>query len=168
MEGIIIGVDPGLKGGVAIIDDNLGLLNAFPIPTISETKRVGKKDRTFNRVDNNKLFSLIQDEISTHYGKKIIGIIEDVTGRSRDSASNSFRFGESFGCLLCVLDLLCHEIRRIHPATWKNSYGLFKSGKKGSFDMATKMAGHNKFWPLKKHDGVAEAFLIASTQRGLI
>jgi hypothetical protein len=86
-------------------------------------------------------------------------IVERVSAMPKQGVSSSFKFGVGFGSVLGVLQALQLPFDFVTPAKWKGDLKLGKD-KKASLHKARLL------WPtadlhLEKHDGRAEALLIA-------
>jgi crossover junction endodeoxyribonuclease RuvC len=88
------------------------------------------------------------------------GFIENVHAMPRQGVSSSFQFGRMFGGAELVLQSTCLRVFHVTPQAWKKHFGL-GSDKNASIAMATLLFGTDQHWKLKKHEGVAEAALIA-------
>jgi len=99
---IICGIDPGKKGGLAILDES-DLISVIPMPLIDDS------------VD----FKLVKDFLIKHKPSKII--IEAVHAMPRQGVCSMFNFGFSTGGLhgvCCALDL---PITTVQPRTWQKT-----------------------------------------------
>lgn len=150
----ILGLDPGLKGGLAWYDGTT--LVAMYTPVLSETFIKNGKKQTRNILD----LVMIRDLIEEH--KPDYAVLEKVAARSGQGVTSMFRFGQGFGELRGIMTALRLPFKEVTPQTWKRSYEL-ASDKADSLQIAREL------WPehakacfrLKKQDGVAEAALIA-------
>lgn len=151
---IIIGIDPGLSGAIAELDR--GTILVSDMPTFSVTR--GKKTRRF--VDPVQLTILLRDLFNPDHI-----ILEEVAAMPGNGAVSMFSFGRSFGVVEGVIGALGIPITYVRPAVWKRAMGL-TADKGQSQLLATRLfpldAGQ---WPLKKHDGRAEAALLAEYGR---
>lgn len=86
---MIIGIDPGLQGAVAILSD-ADLVSVHDMPT----KKVGKK----KKIDGSALKELIKD--ADHV------CLEDVGSRPGQGIVSAFTFGEGFGLIKGVCESL--------------------------------------------------------------
>lgn len=149
----IMGIDPGLKGGVAFYDGTE--LRVFATPVVSESfVKNGKKSQR-NLMDLNMLVTLIREHEPDE------AFLEKVAARSGQGVTSMFRFGTNYGefrGVLAAFKLTWHEVT---PQEWKRAYGL-TSEKDGSLETARGLFPDNGLdFKLKKHDGLAEAALIA-------
>ena len=160
MKNLILGVDPGLSGAIAFYNLETKNLNAvIDLPILSET--TASTGRIHRRVDARKLTdTLLPFKLS---GRIAGAMIEEVGAAPHQGLSSTFNFGYSAGILEGVLSALGIEINFIKPAVWKLSYGLSRD-KEESRIMAIRLFTANAMngsFALKKHDGRAEAALIA-------
>lgn len=148
----ILGVDPGIKGALALLDvKNKVLTHVFDLPTTP----TGIKSRL--TIDGAKL-SLLVSEFCNDIE---FCIFEDVHSSPNDGVVGAFSFGKSTGILLGVLQSYLLPIIPVAPSVWKNVFGL-SSNKDESRHMASrKYPAFKEKWNLKKHDGRAEAALLA-------
>lgn len=159
---LTFGIDPGLSGAIAT------LLDGEPGPILDmPTRRVG----AHSEVDAAALAAWIRGVRQQHAGAYVSACMERVQGRQGWGATEGFRFGESSGKVKAVLEAMGIPYTLVSPVTWKRRYGLLKSDKDDSRQLALQRfpsAAH--LLNLKKHDGRAEALLIAlwhdSTQNG--
>ena len=146
---IIMGVDPGSKGGLSIIKNCSNKL-----PKIIFFKRMpvvsiyGKKI-----VDTLKICG----DLSKY--KIDIAIIEKVHAMPRQGVTSSFQFGRSFGGIEALCYIFAKRVDYVAPAVWKKAIGL-GSSKKDSLDMARLKFGNQDVWKIKSNDGIAEASLL--------
>lgn len=146
---IIMGLDPGISGGISVIETNQSklpkILYSLKMPVVS---MYGKKI-----VDTKKVYeSLINYKID-------ISIIEKVHAMPRQGVTSSFQFGRSFGAIETLAYLLSQRVDYVAPAVWKKHLGVGAS-KKDSLDLARLKFGNNDIWNKKTNDGIAEASLL--------
>ena len=146
---IIMGLDPGISGGISVIETNQNklpkILYSLKMPVVS---MYGKKI-----VDTKKVYeSLINYKID-------ISIIEKVHAMPRQGVTSSFQFGRSFGAIETLAYLLSQRVDYVAPAVWKKHLGVGAS-KKDSLDLARLKFGNNDIWNKKTNDGIAEASLL--------
>lgn len=155
---IWIGIDPGLQGALAVVSND-GLINVIDMPKASE--RHGKESR--DRICSHSL----RDELLTiqhAHGKIRVAVVELVGPMPKQGVTSVFRFGYGCGQLEGVLAALCIPTEYVKPQTWKKALGL-------GADKAQSLALARAKWPyadcftLKKHDGRAEAALLAEYGR---
>jgi len=149
---LTIGIDPGLHGAIAIIDQSGELVSVTDLPFVH--------DKSLAWVDGDALQVMLLNALS---GRPARAYVERVSSMPGQGVASSFAFGLGFGSVLSVLQAMLIGMVLITPATWKRSYGLGKE-KRASLHKARLM------WPradlrLMKHGGRAEALLIAEYGR---
>ena len=169
-----IGVDPGLHGGIATINQE-GIVTAIPIPTI--TTQINGKDRTtYNHTEVGNIFREL--------GKQVcFAVLEEQQPRPvfyKDKQGKVKKQGATSlyttGCGFCLLKQaltdfgISHEI--IPPKDWQKTFGI--SGNKGntkkqSIEICKRLFPDLSLLPTSKSrkdsDGLADAALIAEFAR---
>lgn len=155
---LIIGCDPGINGAIAALD-NGRLAAVHDMPTLSI--KVGGKNR--NVVDENQLNVVIRGLLA----ECVVGgndhhfVLEEVGAMPNEGAVGAFSFGRGYGAIRGVLAGLQVPRTHIRPDIWKRQLKLRK-GKDASRQRAMELFPEwTKNFSLKKHDGRAEAALIA-------
>ena len=147
---IVVGIDPGLGGAIALYDRIAEeLVSVEDMPTF-ETVR-GRR-----LVDAYALAGMLRQTTPQ------LVVVELVASRPKQGVASSFNFGVSAGKVEGVCAGLMFPISYVTPMSWKKSVGIpAGSDKQVSRARASQLFGNDKFWPLKKHDGRAEAALLA-------
>lgn len=145
---LIIGIDPGLSGALAILDADGTFESVHDLPIIRDAKLAW--------VDGNELQSIILGALG---GRTACAVIERVSSMPAQGIASSFQFGVGFGSILGVIQALHIRIELVTPAVWKRSYGL-STDKHASLHKARLLFPTAELH-LAKHDGRAEALLIA-------
>jgi len=147
---MIIGIDPGITGGIAIIKNTDVILHK--IPTI---ERSAKKE-----VDVISLYEILASCQATIY-------IERVWSMPKQGVSSMFSFGKTFGMILATAVLTENRIILVMPKTWQKAiHGKAKGDAKERTLKAIK-----KLYPnvsllatprsSKPHGGLVDALAIA-------
>ncbi len=149
---VILGIDPGARGAIAVLGEEGTLIGLHDMPAIKI--KVGKTIR--ERFSSHGFRDLIK---SIPHIKMVV--IERVGGMKSDGGSAAFTFGYACGGVEGVLVTLDIPIAFITPQRWKKHYSL--SSDKGTARMIAM-----QIWPNQaasfarvKDDGRAEAALIA-------
>jgi crossover junction endodeoxyribonuclease RuvC len=148
----ILGVDPGVRGAVAVIELNDDavpqLIDAADIPTVG----TGAKER----VDVLWLRVWIQTHRPDCAG------IERAQAMPKQGASSGFKYGRATGALEAVLACCEVPFELIEPSVWKRARHLRGGDKEGARQLALQMfpAQHAAFARKRDHQR-AEAALIA-------
>ena len=86
----IIGIDPGLSGAIAILENNK-VLNIFDMPVMSE----GKKNK--RQLNSALLVSLLKDNIDKD--DEVAVVVEQVNAMPGQGVTSMFNFGQTFGAI---------------------------------------------------------------------
>jgi crossover junction endodeoxyribonuclease RuvC len=148
MTALTIGIDPGLSGAVAVLDQAGDLVSVTDLPVI--------RDLSLAWIDGGSLQSIILDALQ---GRQARAIVERVSSMPGQGVASSFQFGVGFGSVLSVLQAMHIAIEFVTAAVWKKSYGLGKD-KHASLHKA-RLLYPTADLHLAKHDGRAESLLLA-------
>lgn len=143
----ILGIDPGLSGALALYDVD-GSLEVIDIPTLQLKKRV---------IDEYALARIVDD-----WSGRIREVwLEQVGVRPGEGAVGAFAFGRGYGLIrgLCTASFL--PIIDVTPASWKRAMNVSADKDAARAKASALFPRYSGCWPLKKHDGRAEAALIA-------
>jgi crossover junction endodeoxyribonuclease RuvC len=149
----ILGVDPGIHGGLAIVavDANGAaprLIDAIDIPVI------GVKAK--ERVDVLAIRTWIAQHAPQH------AFIERAQAMPKQGASSGFKYGRAVGSIEAVIECCEIPLTIVEPTAWKKFHGLRKSDKEASRQRARQLfQAAYALLALKKHHGRGEAALIA-------
>ena len=148
----IIGIDPGLSGGIAILDD-LKIFDMFDMPIMSE----GKKNK--NQLNSAQLVNIIKKHIVL--GKTFV-IVEQVSAMPGQGVTSMFNFGQTFGSIKGICAALNLPIFYVRPSKWKKHFELINSSKDASRTKVIEMYPSISSRLSKKKDvNKADAILIA-------
>ena len=149
----IIGIDPGLSGAVAILENN-NVLNIFDMPVMAEGK---KKKRQLN---SSMLVNLIKDNIDLK--EEISVVVEQVNAMPGQGVTSMFNFGQTFGAIKGVCAALELPIFFVRPSKWKKHFELINSSKDSSRTKVIEMYPKLSNQLSKKKDvNKSDAILIA-------
>ena len=118
----IIGIDPGLSGGIAILDD-LKIFDVFDMPIMSE----GKKNK--NQLNSAQLVNILKKNIVN--GNTFV-IVEQVSAMPGQGVTSMFNFGQTFGSIKGICAALNLPIFYVRPTKWKKHFELINSSKDAS------------------------------------
>ena len=113
----VIGIDPGKKGAMAIIEstpDGIGHVKIIPFEPsdyISALKR--------------------------YSGATVC--IEQVQSLPREGVKSVWSFGQTYGWLLGVMDALGVSYQAVPPNKWKREYSLLRAEKKQSIEVCKRL-----------------------------
>lgn len=157
---IFIGIDPGLSGAVAAIDDFGDCLYIGNTPTQKVT--VSRKERT--AYDIGAMAATLRGWADDPH----MVVLEITTpmprSKNKRGAIGDFKMGEGIGVWQGILGALLMRYKTVHPAAWKRKMGLIGKGKGDSILLAKQLFPRVDL-PLKKDHGKAEALLLAEYGR---
>ena len=149
----IIGIDPGLSGAIAILD-NAKVLNIFDIPVMSE----GKKNK--RQLNSALLVSLLKENIKNN--EEVAVVVEQVNAMPGQGVTSMFNFGQTFGAIKGVCAALGLPIFFVRPSKWKKYFELINSSKDSSRTKVIEMYPSLSSQLSKKKDvNKSDAILIA-------
>jgi len=119
----IIGIDPGLSGGIAILEDNK-VKEMFDMPVMSD----GKKNK--RQLNSALLAQLVKDNIKDIDDS--IMVVEQVNAMPGQGVTSMFNFGQTFGAIKGICAALNLPIFFVRPAKWKKHFELINSSKDAS------------------------------------
>ena len=150
----IIGIDPGLNGAIAILEDNK-VLDILDMPVMPE----GKKNK--RQLNSAQLVKYIKDNLDEK-SKEIVVVVEQVNAMPGQGVTSMFNFGQTFGAIKGICAALGLPIFFVRPAKWKKYFGLINSSKDASRTKAIEMYPSISDQPSKKKDvNKSDAILIA-------
>jgi crossover junction endodeoxyribonuclease RuvC len=148
---IILGIDPGLSGGLAFVGGLPGeqprLLDVIDVPVIGEKAK--------RRVDP-AVLSFIRRHKADH------AYIERAQAMPDQGASSGFNYGRAVGALEMAVCGCLVPLTPIESTAWKKAHGLLKREKEDSRQRAIQLfPGNRKPFDRKMDHNRAEAALIA-------
>lgn len=146
---MIIGIDPGITGAVAILNDDGSLHDVFDMPVIQPGKR--------KRINSSGLARLIEENMSEFV---TVAYIEQVGAMPGQGTASMFSFGHAAGVADGVLAALSIPIEYVTPQIWKKNYSLNGKDKEASRAKGIQLYPQASL-ARKKDVGRAEAILIA-------
>ena len=148
----IIGIDPGLSGAIAVLENNK-ILNVFEMPVMAE----GKNKRQLNSA---QLVNLIKENINS--SEEVAVVVEQVNAMPGQGVTSMFNFGQTFGAIKGVCAALELPIYFVRPSKWKKHFELINSSKDSSRTKAIEMYPKMSNQLAKKKDvNKSDAILIA-------
>ena len=150
---LIIGIDPGLSGAIAVLENNR-VLKIFDMPVMSE----GKKNK--RQLNSALLVSLIKENILNN--EDVAVVVEQVNAMPGQGVTSMFNFGQTFGAIKGVCAALKLPIFFVRPSKWKKNFDLLNSSKDSSRTKAIEMYPSIANQLSKKKDvNKSDAILIA-------
>jgi crossover junction endodeoxyribonuclease RuvC len=112
---IICGIDPGLNGAVAILDDSGGVSSALDLPVHIVGTARGKRRA---ELDIHKIAALLRGMLIDHV------FIEQVSAMPKQGVTGVFRFGYSAGVLEGIVVTLGLPLTFVRPQAWQRHHGI--------------------------------------------
>ena len=119
----IIGIDPGLSGAIAILENNK-VLKVFEMPTMAE----GKKNK--KQLNSAQLVTLLQNNIIKN--EEVSVVVEQVNAMPGQGVTSMFNFGQTFGAIKGICAALKLPIFFVRPSKWKKHFELINASKDAS------------------------------------
>lgn len=146
-----LGIDPGLSGALVLMDGRA--LEVADVPTFTLTRNAKNK----REIDVQQLADIVEAFARSNP----LVFIENSTPMPQQGSASTFAFGKAFGIILGVCAANKLVIERIAPQRWKRAL-LVPKDKDGARARASQLLpAHAHNWRLHKHDGRAEAALLA-------
>ena len=120
---ILIGIDPGLSGAIAILEDKK-VLNLHEMPVMAEGKKNKKQLNSAQLVNLIKEYANDSDEVAV--------IVEQVNAMPGQGVTSMFNFGQTFGAIKGICAALKLTIFFVRPSKWKKHFELINSSKDSS------------------------------------
>lgn len=139
LRGPIMGVDPGLKGGLAFLD---GTLHCYDIPTAGV------------EVDVEEVVRLIRQH------NPVLAVVERAGSMPKQGVSSTFKFGVAYGMLRGAITACNVPTHLVSATTWKKRFALDRDKEK-SRALALRRWPGTGFFQRKLDHGRAEAALLA-------
>jgi hypothetical protein len=133
------GIDPGVGGGIACINDRTPTVNKFSM-----------KDKT-----ESEIFWFINGTI---FGSEACAVIEKVSSSPQMGVVSAFTFGRSYGFLRGVLSALEIPYVEVRPQAWQKAMGCMTKGDKNK----TKALAQQLYPGERVTHAVADALLLAT------
>ena len=150
----IIGIDPGLNGAIAILENNK-VKKIFEMPVMSE----GKKNK--RQLNSAQLVNLLKSNIESN--EETVIVVEQVNAMPGQGVTSMFNFGQSFGILKGICSAMQLPIYFVRPAKWKKYFNLINSEKDASRTRAIEIFPYfSSNLSKKKDSNKADAILLAS------
>lgn len=140
-----LGIDPGQKGGIAVVCGNSATTNPY---TDAELKALCR-------------------ELSVNKAP-VMCCLEKVSAMPKQGVTSMFNFGKAYGYIKGMLEAFSIPYQEIPPQRWKKEFGL-NSDKEKSIDVCRRLFPDVNLLATPKckkpHDGMAEALLMAEYAR---
>jgi crossover junction endodeoxyribonuclease RuvC len=143
---MLLAIDPGLHGGLAVLDQDGRLLLCEDLPAVGTGASV--------RVDAAELGRLLRPYLADLK----LAVIEQAAAMPKQGVASTFRYGRAVGAIEGALGALAVPLELVPPSRWKRDLGV--SSKEESRAMAARLWPSVSFAKVKDEHR-AEAALIA-------
>lgn len=140
-----IGIDPGLSGAVAVLDQSGKCIHCSDLPLTKEDKP---------SIDSKELHKILCEFLPAKV------IVEKVHAMPGQGVTSMFNFGKSYGAILAAVDVSGANRVNVTPMSWKKHFGLIGTEKDASRVLAVEMFPDAPLKRKKDH-GRADALLMA-------
>lgn len=149
---IVLGVDPGLSGALALLDTDTGIFDIIDMPV----HRLARNGKAKNELALYDLAAWITTKPDAAY-------VERVGSMPGQGVSSCFSFGKSTGAVLGIIAARQIPITEVAPVTWKRALGISSgAGKDASRALISRLYPKQAaLFSRVKDDGRADAALIA-------
>jgi hypothetical protein len=141
---IIMGIDPGISGAVA-----------FYFPMVPSRISVDDVPVAGGEINGYELARLIKIHRPT------LAVVERVGAMPGNGGVSMFNFGRAYGDVRGVISALDVPMHFVTPQKWKKHFGLTSDKEQSRLRAIRTFPAVADSFKLKKHDGRAEAALLA-------
>lgn len=141
---LIMGIDPGQSGGLAVLDLTTGGEEPYVLPFNKETPA-----------------DIVNILMSINEKKGLKCYIENVHSMPKQGVASSFKFGKNFGLLIGALYASKIPFEFVAPQVWQRHLRCLSRGDKN----VTKTKAQQLFPNIKITHAIADALLIAEYGR---
>lgn len=154
---MIVAIDPGVRGAIArLLDNGDGEVRDMPIRAKQGNGKVK------NEVDPKALQSMLRELVPAN--EKAIVVMEALNTFAGGSVQTMGSLEATKATILAVCELSGFDVVIVTPQVWQRFFGIKKTQaentKAQSLRIARQLFGEH-LCPLAKHDGRADALLIA-------
>jgi crossover junction endodeoxyribonuclease RuvC len=150
VAGMVIGIDPGMKGGVAVLDHGGRFVGGMRMPSVLRGKRA--------MVETSAVDAFVRQYVG---GDDISAIVlEAPNSMPGQGLQSTFTFGRFCGAVEGWAVGRGCAVQLVTPVVWKKHFALSRD-KRASLDRARLEFGSHERWAVLANDGIAESALIA-------
>ncbi len=166
---VLLGLDPGLSGGIAFINDGEQLLHYQRMPVKPVLLPNGSKDGSKRIIDIAQVAALVARWEPEH------AFVEKVHAMPKQGVVSTFTFGMGYGMILGLFLSLeaVFKTELVPPRAWQKLLYANLVGVDELEPKARAMAKAYELWPVLQvqgvtHDGILDAILIAEAGRRML
>ena len=150
----ILGIDPGLSGGLSIIDERFNLIACYPMPTV-----VGEDGK--RKVDPVTAYNILSKHDID------LAMIEKVGARPKQGSVSTFNFGDGYGVIRSIAAVLFREVKFATAQDWRKYQGLIGLSKGQVAEIAYEVFQAEQIYAKPRagkravRDGISDSLMIA-------
>ena len=159
----ILGIDPGIKGGLSVIDEQFNFIEAIPMPVRIED---GKK-----RVDPHGIYEFISRVNPDLTVIEKVGAMRKPTKKNKDGEAQGtvsmFTFGDSFGLVRSIAEIFSEKTIYVRPQKWRGLQSLTGLSKEQIAEIAFEVFRAEQIYGKPRagkravRDGISDSLMIA-------
>ncbi len=135
---MIVGIDPGLSGAIALYRPEPGSLVITDLPT--QTRRMSNK-KLRPELD----LAALAHWLDTHLPLgDVHAYIEDPHAMPKQGITSAFRFGYVCGAIQAMITAYHIPMTLLPPATWKKALGLSSDKRRANSCPTTRISGRSR------------------------
>ena len=119
----IFGIDPGLSGAIAVLENEV-VLDIIDLPVMAE----GKKNK--RQLNSAQLSQYMSKNVENIHMTSVV--VEQVNAMPGQGVTSMFNFGQTFGAIKGISATLKLPIYFVRPSKWKKHFDLINSSKDAS------------------------------------
>lgn len=164
----VIGIDPGLEGGISVLDPNAQILlcESFPTFEVEKKPRKGQKQRRSGEYDLPALYELLCRARAAAQAASWVGCVlalEQLGPNPKNGVISAWKVSRGMTFWEAWAVALGLRLERLHPKRW-HALICCEAGPKASLARAREMFPDAPL-SLEKHSGRAASLLIAEAAR---
>ena len=153
---LIMGIDPGNTGAIAIVDLDFGILvDMIDMPTFQKATE-SREQGYFTMLDVHAL----SFKLDLYAPLTAIAVLEEPGAMPNQGLGSTFSFGKACGQIHGVLAGHYIPVAPVKPAAWKSALGLSHEKDLSRLRADLEFPKGKDLWKLKKYDDRAEAALL--------
>lgn len=119
MDKLILGIDPGISGAIAVLDGEHNYIDHLLMPTI----KTGKS----NRINGAAIVSFLRSYDISH------AYLEQVNSMPKQGVASTFNFGHAAGVIEGIIQGMFIPYTLVTPQSWKKKTGLIGTDKAADY-----------------------------------
>ena len=156
-----IGIDPGLSGAFAVMNEAGEVVAVEDLPVVEYKAGRGKRRKLDARTLAHRF-----DEHAERGGQwELNFVLEDVHSMPKQGVATTFRFGQAFGVIEGVVGAQGWPYRFVTPQKWKKAMGIPKDKDAARLAVIQRYPEAAEYLTRKKDHNRAEAVVLADWLR---